>query len=128
VLLTSHLLHQVQQTCDRMAIFVDGAILAEGTAPELAARLGDGQAFYEVVTGDTGGSVDSALEGVFDGAIEVRGIGGQRWHVAVPADEARRLVPALVDSGVDVREVRDLGSDLDEIYHRYFTEGEEVAV
>ena len=128
VLLTSHLLHQVQQTCDRMAIFVDGAILAEGTATELAARLGDGQAFYEVVTGSTGGSVDGALEGVFDDAIEVREIGGQRWHVTVPADEARRLVPALVDSGVDVREVRDLGSDLDEIYHRYFTEGEEVAV
>jgi len=128
VLLTSHLLHQVQQTCDRMAIFVDGAVLAEGTAAELANRLGDGQAIYEIVTGIDDQPVDSALDGVFNEDVEVRGMGGHRWHVAVPADETERLVPALVASGIDVREVRDLGSDLDEIYHRYFTEGEEVAV
>src|SRR6185369_9580805 len=31
VLLSSHLLHQVQQVCDRMAIFVSGDVVAMGT-------------------------------------------------------------------------------------------------
>ena len=31
VLLSSHLLHQVQQVCDRIAIFVSGRIVAQGT-------------------------------------------------------------------------------------------------
>ena len=38
VLLSSHLLHQVQQICDRMAIFVAGDVVAMGTVAELAAR------------------------------------------------------------------------------------------
>jgi len=127
VLLTSHLLHQVQRTCDRMAIFVDGSIIAEGTAAELATRLGGGQAAYEIVTGSPDDRVDRALDGAFGADAAVHGIGGRRWHVSLPADDVPRLVPALVGSGVDVREVRDLGSDLDEIYHRYFTAGEVTA-
>jgi ABC-2 type transport system ATP-binding protein len=128
VLLTSHLLHQVQRTCDRMAIFVDGSIIAEGTAAELATDLGGGQAAYEVVTGTGGDRVDRALADVFGEDASVRGVGGNRWHVTLPSGEVPRLVPALVESGIDVREVRDLGSDLDEIYHRYFTAEEEVPV
>lgn len=124
VLLTSHLLHQVQRTCDRMAIFVEGSIIAEGTAAELAARLSGGRGAYEVVTG-ADDPVDRALGSAFDGGVNVRRVGSRRWHVSVAADEVRHLVPALVGAGVDVREVRDLGSDLDEIYHRYFA-AEEV--
>ena len=38
VLLSSHLLHQVQQVCDRIAIFVAGDVVAMGTVAEIAAR------------------------------------------------------------------------------------------
>jgi len=126
VLLTSHLLHQVQQMCDRMAIFVEGRVVAEGTSAELATRLGDGRATYEVVTG-ADGSEGRALIEALGSDVEVRRVGARRWRVSLPASGVSRLIPALVAAGVDVREVRDLGSDLDEIYHRYFTEGEEVA-
>ena len=36
VLLSSHLLDQVQAVCDRVALFNDGKIVLEGTVPELA--------------------------------------------------------------------------------------------
>ena len=46
VLFSSHQLHQVQQVCDRVGIFVGGKLLAEGDIESLAAQLfpegGDG--------------------------------------------------------------------------------------
>jgi ABC-2 type transport system ATP-binding protein len=41
VLLSSHLLAQVERLCDRVGIFWRGRLLAEGTVAELAARSGD---------------------------------------------------------------------------------------
>jgi ABC-2 type transport system ATP-binding protein len=127
VLLTSHLLHQVQQTCDRMAIFVDGSVVAEGTASELAARLADGHAVFEIVSDSDDELIRGAVRSEYQDGAAVRVIGTKRWRVDLPAGEASRLVPALVAGGVDVHEVRDLGSDLDEIYHRYFTPTQEVS-
>ena len=40
VMLSSHLLHQVQEVCDRVGIFVQGRLRAHGTVAELAAREG----------------------------------------------------------------------------------------
>ena len=42
VLLSSHLLYQVQQICDRIAIFVNGSVVAMGTVAELAGRQRSG--------------------------------------------------------------------------------------
>ncbi|MDQ3880214.1 MAG: ABC transporter ATP-binding protein, partial [Chloroflexota bacterium] len=41
VLLSSHLLTQVEQTCDRVGIFAHGRLVAEGTVRELATEAGD---------------------------------------------------------------------------------------
>ncbi len=121
VLLTSHMLHQVQQTCDRMAIFVRGRIVAEGTAADLAAELGDGYNAFEIVADVDEDRLRTALDGGSGlDADDLRLVGAGRWRVRVPAAGAERLLPALVTAGVGVREVRDLGTDLDEIYHRYF--------
>ena len=40
-LLSSHLLGQVEQTCDRVGIFSRGRLVAEGTVTELATQAGD---------------------------------------------------------------------------------------
>ncbi|HEY7525286.1 MAG TPA: ABC transporter ATP-binding protein [Candidatus Limnocylindria bacterium] len=41
ILLSSHLLSQVQKLCDRVGIFARGRLIAEGTLTELARRAGD---------------------------------------------------------------------------------------
>ena len=41
ILLSSHLLAQVQQLCDRVGIFARGRLIAEGSVSELAGRAGD---------------------------------------------------------------------------------------
>src|SRR5687768_16948911 len=48
VLLASHLLHQVQQVCDRIGIFVAGQMVAMGPMHELAEQLGTGPMTLEV--------------------------------------------------------------------------------
>lgn len=127
VLLTSHMLHQVQQTCDRMAIFVRGKVIAEGTSLELADRLGEGLASYEILTDADQDDLDAILgEGSVLGGSDLRLVGANRWRVSLPSENASRLLPELVAAGVDIRELRDLGSELDEIYHRYFRADEVI--
>ena len=48
ILLSSHLLGQVQSVCDRVGIFAAGKLIGVGTVPELAERFGDGAAHVEV--------------------------------------------------------------------------------
>ncbi|MER3486789.1 MAG: ABC transporter ATP-binding protein, partial [Chloroflexota bacterium] len=48
ILLSSHLLEQVQSVCDRVGIFVRGRLVAQGTVEELARRLGSGDVELEV--------------------------------------------------------------------------------
>ncbi len=41
MLLSSHLLSQVERLCDRVGIFSRGRLVAEGSVTELAERAGD---------------------------------------------------------------------------------------
>jgi ABC-2 type transport system ATP-binding protein len=48
ILLSSHLLNQVQTVCDRIGIFAAGKLIGQGTIHDLAERFGDGSAHIEV--------------------------------------------------------------------------------
>ena len=48
IMLSSHLLSQVQSVCDRIGIFASGRLVGVGTVDELAAQFGDGNATIEV--------------------------------------------------------------------------------
>jgi len=130
VLISSHLLNQVQQVCDRVAIFVEGEIVAQGTPEELAASLSEGSSVYEFVVDATEDQVRAAvlsgLPGLGD-KIGVTAIGSGRWRVVLPERDISGVVRALVEADLSVRQIRDLGSNLDEIYRRYFREHEGVS-
>ncbi|HEX6947573.1 MAG TPA: ABC transporter ATP-binding protein [Acidimicrobiia bacterium] len=119
VLLSSHLLHQVQEICDRIAIFVSGKVVAEGTPGELGAKLAKGKARFELVA-DTNAE---ALLGALGGEATVQGE-GSRWQVTLPATQTRNVLRKLVDADIPVRGLTDLNADLDEIYRRYFQQEE----
>src|SRR5918997_1671690 len=48
ILLSSHLLNQVQSVCDRVGIFAAGRLIGQGTVDELARRFGEDTAHVEV--------------------------------------------------------------------------------
>jgi ABC-2 type transport system ATP-binding protein len=119
VLLASHLLHQVQQVCDTIGIFVAGKLVATGSVEKLA---GAGSGPTEIEIGAT------PLDSVKAEALKVKGV-----HDVVPdehnskvlvvkadTDVRPELVKALVAAGIVPTHVRRRGDELDEIYRRYF--------
>ncbi len=135
VLLSSHLLHQVQQVCDRVGIFVSGRLVAMGPMHELAEQLSGGPITIEL-------SVGIAPYEAGSGAAVERLLAAQPGVTAVERDERdlRLLVVtansdvrpdltrALVEAGVPPIHMRRRGDELDEIYRRYFAREEAADV
>ncbi len=111
VFLNSHLLSEVEQVCDRVAIIDHGSIVAEGnldellSAQEIEIRAGDG--------------AEAALD-----QAEVRRING-RLRVRVANDaETAHLVSRMVDAGVPVYDVRQVGDSLEDLFVRVAERGD----
>jgi ABC-2 type transport system ATP-binding protein len=117
VVLSSHLLHQVQQVCDRIGIFVEGTLRACGTVDELADSVADRWAFsVGVADVENPASFLAAVPGV---RRAERADG--RWLLAADHDIRPALHAALAASGGRFTHLSREGADLDAIYHRYFT-------
>jgi ABC-2 type transport system ATP-binding protein len=127
VLLASHLLHQVQQVCDRVGIFVAGKLVANGPMNKLAEQLSTGPMQIEI-------SAPPPLDAVRQAAAKVRGVTS-----VVPDERDPRLLivyadrdvrvdlsRSLVEAGHPPSHLRRRGDELDEIYRRYFATGERV--
>ena len=119
VLLSSHLLHQVEQVCDRIGIFLRGRLVALGTMEKLAAALEDR---WAVEVGVAGGMTPD-LVAVLERVPGVNGVerDGELAVLAADHDVRPAVVDALLDAGHPPVHLRRRGADLDAIYHRYFT-------
>ena len=125
VLLSSHLLHQVQQVCDRVAIFVSGKVVAQGTMRRLAEQMAGDKVQLEVGLDGPADEVEGALrsvEGVRDVSRDDHD--PRLWRVTGARSLQAGLAAALVARGMGVWHLRRLGDDLDEIYRRYFAKEE----
>jgi len=126
VLLSSHLLHQVQAVCDRVAIFVEGTVVAQGAPHELASK-NRGPEQVEVQTKADQERLRAALAGKpFVEAIQASRVPNV-YLVRVTRGSTNQLISALVQAGLELSGVRRSSDDLDEVYRRYFHR-EEVAV
>jgi ABC-2 type transport system ATP-binding protein len=117
VLLSSHLLHQVEQVCDRMGIFVAGTLVAIGSMRDLAESIVDRVA-YEI-------GVDGEAEAAAAAIVAVPGVidldrSDRPWVVVADRDAHVQLVDAVMHSGATMWHFRRQNADLDAIYHRYF--------
>jgi ABC-type multidrug transport system ATPase subunit len=108
VLLSSHLLAEVQEICDRVGVIVDGRLLRESTVSDLR-----GAASLRV----RAEPIDRAL------AVAMRVAGDDGVHLLdgrlvldLPAAAAPDLVRDLVADGVDVHEVAALERSLEEVF------------
>jgi ABC-2 type transport system ATP-binding protein len=88
VLLNSHLLSEVELVCDRVAILLQGKVVAAGTPGELARPRG----------------------------VEIDVDGATRAYPHAVRDDIPRLVADLVRDGQDVYGARVLTSTLEEVY------------
>ncbi|HLY14225.1 MAG TPA: ABC transporter ATP-binding protein [Candidatus Limnocylindrales bacterium] len=125
VLLSSHLLHQVHQVCDRVAIFNKGRVLAQGRMAQLAEELASDQLELEVGLDGPADQVEAALRSVAGVTKVTRDPHDPHlWRVAGPQSIRGHLATDLAARGMGVRQLRRVGDELDEIYLRYFQRDE----
>jgi ABC-2 type transport system ATP-binding protein len=128
ILLSSHLLNQVQHVCDRIGIFSFGRMIGQGTMDELAAKFGEDIAHIEAgfEVADRAGAervheVLAAIPNVVEVTQPRRA--ADPWLIGVrPTSEETRVRRAILaaasSSGLDLTSVRPLAPSLEEIYRR----------
>jgi gliding motility-associated transport system ATP-binding protein len=100
VLVSSHILPEISETCDRLLIINGGQLVAQGTEEELARTLGTGAIEVEVR-----GERARALEALADiGPVSVVREDGEglALRVEAPADQRPRVARALMNAGLDL--------------------------
>jgi ABC-2 type transport system ATP-binding protein len=119
ILLSSHLLHQVQAVCDRVAIFVKGRVVAQGAPHELATDS-KGPEEVEISVGADEAAVRAALANQKFLRSLKPGRLPRSYLIEVDHGSTNKLVSSLVEAGLPLTSVRRLSEDLDEVYRRYF--------
>lgn len=119
ILLSSHQLHQVQQVCDRMGIFVQGNMIACGTLEELGSQINhDGVHTLELSVYPDNIRVQQILHAQ-KGVLDITR-NSDLYIIHSAFDLRRALAKELADQGYTIMHLRQAGSDLDEIYRKYF--------
>lgn len=123
VLLSSHHLHQVQQICDRVGIFVKGSLLAEGNMATLTRKLFPGSSLQINV------HVSPVHEELVDRLYQIEGIkkvevSNVGLEVTCEEDVSAQISRTIIEGGGMLTHISQQQVGLDEIYHRYF-EGRE---
>jgi ABC-2 type transport system ATP-binding protein len=128
ILLSSHLLNQVQHVCDRIGIFAAGRLIGQGAMSDLASRFGEDVALIEAefATDDEAGvsrvrEVLSAIPGVSGVAEPKRSTDPWTLTVRPAADDVRvrrSVLAAASSTGLDLTSVRAVPPSLEEIYRR----------
>ena len=114
LLVSTHLLADVETVCERVVILLNGQIRGEGTVAELCARRQD--RYHLQIQGDpTGFREGLLLEGVKILHDNTRG----EWRVAVPAGFGTRTFFALAENhGVTLRALLPDDETLEELFLR----------
>ncbi len=128
ILLSSHLLNQVQSVCDRIGIFASGRLIGQGTMSQLAQRFGDGRHHVEIgldlADGDDGSPARRILGAVPGVSSVVDGAhAGDPWVVTMAAGvdpiAVRTAILAVVASeGLPLASIRAVVPSLEDIYRR----------
>ncbi len=124
ILLSSHLLGQVQSVCDRVGIFAHGKLIGLGTVPELSDRFGSDSIHIEVAIADASTEAREKAVELFrsiEGVTAVEAAIGGEWKVEVrPATASARvrseIATGAVRAGLQLTTLRALDASLDELY------------
>jgi ABC-2 type transport system ATP-binding protein len=127
VLLSSHHLHQVQQICDRVGLFVSGRMLAVGDIHSLSQQLfAQEPILIEAAVSPGSENVLNQLTAL-DGVTRVVRADDSLWQIYCTRDVSPAIAQAIVASGESLRSLSQKEYGLDEIYHRYFAGRDEDA-
>jgi ABC-2 type transport system ATP-binding protein len=115
VMLSTHILSEAQQVCNRVLIINKGRIVVEDTPARLQSRLSGSQRVTLRVGGDLDG-LEPLVTGV-PGVIRLISLdGGFEIEMAPGQDVRPALARAVVQGGYDLLELRPIGMSLEDIF------------
>jgi len=123
ILLSSHLLHQVQAVCDRVGLFSRGKMVLEGTVTELAQRVLGGAYRIQVEVLGEAQAISQALQNI-PTVIQVRAQNGSGFEVEASQDVRAEAAQAVISAGGRLKHLGMRMQSLDDIYSTYFKEVE----
>jgi ABC-2 type transport system ATP-binding protein len=116
VLLSTHILSEAQQMCDRVLIINKGKIVAEDTPENLQSRLAGSQRVILRVRGEADDlpTKISKIKGVRD--VEAKADGAVEFEFSAGQDVRPQVAKAVIQAGFDLLEMRPVGLSLEEIF------------
>jgi len=116
VLLSTHLLNEAQNLCDRVLIINKGKIVAEDTTENLQARLLGAERVVVKVRGDGDQLADTIKEVKGVRKVETLDDGAVEFEFASGKDLRPEVAKHVIKTGYDLLELRPLGMSLEEIF------------
>ena len=113
VLLSSHLLGEVQQICDHVGVISGGRLLAESTVAELR---GASTLFVRAEPATDAERVIRTVLGAVESAVDVSRAPDGGLHIVTDAGRTPDIVRELVEAGIEVHEIRSVERTLEEVF------------
>ncbi|MCA9618246.1 MAG: ABC transporter ATP-binding protein [Myxococcales bacterium] len=127
--LSSHILSEISETCDRLLVIRDGEIVASGSESELSAHMAAAKSFSVTVRVAPDSYRGTPFEGVREVVQAIDGLVGVEEQDAPLGDESavtvairaggdirEETVKRLVDAGYGVLGLRRTGKDLERVF------------
>lgn len=116
ILLSTHILSEAQQICDRVLIINKGRIVAEDTPERLQARLVGVEKVMVRVAGES--DTLQPMVAQIPGVVRVaEGVDGSLEFETLPGQDVRPQVARIVvEAGFDLLELRPVGLSLEDIF------------
>jgi gliding motility-associated transport system ATP-binding protein len=118
ILLSSHILSEISQTCDRLLVIQRGEIVAQGSEQELAKAMGGGGSIEVEVAAPAARAIEIArsVEGVGEATVLAEAGGTSTLSFRAAPDLRPRLARALVQNGVDLLRIDRGAARLESIF------------
>ena len=113
VLVSSHLLSEVELMCDRAAIIKSGVLVAEGSMDEIVDQSGVGGGYRVSMRPDEIAGAQAALAEV---GLVTSPRGDASLHVSGPIEDGSQVNTVLVGAGIYVSELRQESIDLEKVF------------
>jgi ABC-2 type transport system ATP-binding protein len=121
VLLSSHILTEISQTCDRLLIIKDGALVDEGTEAALAAKHGAAKKAVMLTVVGARDQVEAALKSLtLVSSLEITAQRDDAVDVLVTLSEAapEAIAKRVVEAGLGLRRMEPVKSELEGTFLR----------
>jgi len=118
MLLSSHLLYQVQAVCDRVGLFHQGRMVLEGTVKELAQQV-LGRAYRIRLEAEGSAALEEAFRRLA-GVVNVKRPEANTYELEATGDLRAEAARTVVEVGGRLLSLSIEAPSLDEIYARYF--------